>query len=160
MRVIFLDIDGVLNCDHTRQKIPGTTFHGIEDNKVDLLQRLVQTCGAEIVLSSDWKIGWEPIDKDKNDSHANYLDMKLAQYGLAILDKTPDSNSRFSRGQEIRQWLDEQDNVTDYVILDDERFGDFSDNKLGSHFVQTSWKDGLQKNNIRKAQKILMGELE
>lgn len=159
MKVIFLDVDGVLNCEHTRQRIPGESFTGIEDNKVDLLSRIALGCGAEVVLSSDWKYGWEPIDKDKNDKHADYLDMKLAQYNVAILDKTPDCKNRFRRGEEIHLWLEEHDEVTGFVILDDERFPDFKDYKLGPHFVQTSWVNGLQKNHVRRAQKILGGEL-
>lgn len=160
MKVIFLDVDGVLNCEHSHQRIPGESYIGIEDNKVDLLQRLVMGCGAEVVLSSDWKIDWEPIDKDKNSKHADYLDMKLAQYRITILDKTPDSGSRYFRGREIHDWLKEHEEVTDYVILDDEYFDDFGDYKMGSHFVQTSWASGLQKNHVKRAMKILGGELE
>ncbi len=160
MKVIFLDVDGVLNCEHSHQRVPGESYVGIEDNKVDLLQRIVMTCGAEIVLSSDWKYGWDPLDNSKHDPHAKYLEMKLAQYRIAILDKTPDRPNRYERGAEINQWLREHDEVTDFVILDDEYFNDFGEYKLGSHFVQTSWSNGLQKNHVKRAIKILGGELE
>ncbi len=40
MKVIFLDIDGVLNTYYTKKEVAGYTF--VEDEKVALLQDLVQ----------------------------------------------------------------------------------------------------------------------
>ena len=53
MKLIFLDVDGVLNCaaSFTRR---GNPFP-IDDNKVDLLAQIVEATGAELVLSSTWR---------------------------------------------------------------------------------------------------------
>lgn len=159
MRVIFLDVDGVLNCNSTRQKIPFTEFLGIEDNKVDLLSRLVKECGAVVVLSSSWKRGWDR-DAFKCEDYGTYLDLKLGQYGVHIYDKTPDS-AGWNRGHEIAEWMEKislVENIEGYVILDDEYFADFKEYNLGAHLVRTSWKDGLQKKHIKRAKDILMGK--
>lgn len=156
-RVIFLDVDGVLNCHSTKQKIPYSRFTGIEDRLVELLAELVKRTGAAIVLSSSWRNGWIPDAWGDQETHGIYLDYKLAQYNLEIADYTP-QHFGWWRGKEIRQYLDEHPNVTDWVVLDDEYFPDFKDYKIGSHVVRTSNKTGLTKKHIQRAEKILMGE--
>lgn len=47
MKIIFLDIDGVLNYENSKSKV--------EEEKVKLLKEIVDKTGAEIVLSSDWR---------------------------------------------------------------------------------------------------------
>jgi hypothetical protein len=56
MKVIFLDIDGVLNTTSTTEMFEEYTF--VEDEKVQLLKQLVTRTGAKIVLSSSWRYGW------------------------------------------------------------------------------------------------------
>lgn len=57
-KVIFLDIDGVLNCNNTTEIFLGIT--GIEDRLVEKLRAIVNATGAEIVLVSTWRDYWEP----------------------------------------------------------------------------------------------------
>ena len=47
---------------------------------------------AKIVLSSSWKSGWERVNKELQDREGNYLDRKLRDEGMLILDKTEDRN--------------------------------------------------------------------
>ena len=49
MKIIFLDIDGVLNTNSDRN---------ISDEKLIFLSELVPKTGAEIVLSSSWRNWW------------------------------------------------------------------------------------------------------
>lgn len=156
-RVIFLDVDGVLNCHSTKQCIPYSHFTGIEDRLVELLAELIKRTGAEIVLSSSWRNGWIPDQWGDQETHGIYLDYKLAQYGIEIADHTPQI-SGWWRGKEIRQYLDEHPNVAEWVVLDDEYFPDFKDYKIGAHVVRTSNKTGLTKKHIQRAEKILLGE--
>ena len=51
MKVIFLDVDGVLNDDYTADRSPAG-FIGIDDGMVANLERIVRKTGAKIVLSS------------------------------------------------------------------------------------------------------------
>ena len=112
--IIFLDVDGVLNCSDTKDKICG--YRGIEDEKVFYLKQIVDAFDAEIVLSSDWRT----LDEDSE--HYQYLVDKLAKQGLKISDKTPDiihwNRAAWNRASEIAAYLAE--NVPDrFLILDD-----------------------------------------
>ena len=65
MKVIFLDVDGVLNCQKTEAKCRG--FIGVDSKKVKLLKKIVDATDAKIVLSSSWKIGWWKYHKEEQD---------------------------------------------------------------------------------------------
>ena len=52
MKVIFLDVDGVLNSAQDGYSIRLKT-----DSHLKLLQYIVKETGAKIVLSSSWRIG-------------------------------------------------------------------------------------------------------
>ena len=53
MRVIFLDIDGVLNCESTPnpRKLP----YIVEPSLLELLKQLLTLADANVVLSSTWR---------------------------------------------------------------------------------------------------------
>ncbi len=157
MKVIFLDVDGVLNCNSTKQRIPYYDYLGIEDRFVELLADLVKNTKARIVLSSSWRDGWIPDKYGDQETHGIYLDYKLAQYKLEIYDYTPVLNG-WCRGMEIKEWLEKHDDVTDYVIIDDEYFPDFKKYKVGAHVIRTSTKTGLTEKHIKRAEKVLCGE--
>lgn len=54
LRIIFLDIDGVLNDRKTRSQSPdGFTF--VDTPKIRRLKRIIDTTDAKVVLSSDWR---------------------------------------------------------------------------------------------------------
>ena len=59
MKVIFLDIDGVLNSDEYLDKVKNSDIQGIERDidveKVKLLKRAIDETGARVVLSSSWR---------------------------------------------------------------------------------------------------------
>jgi hypothetical protein len=107
MKVIFLDIDGVLNVIPQGRDQYGSIFHPqFEDN----LQYLIEQTKANIVISSTWR----------------YSGLKVMQNmwrdrGLPgnIINITPiHFNSRY-RGEEIDAWLKENQ-VDNYVIIDDD----------------------------------------
>ena len=57
MKIIFLDVDGVLNCATTKERVRDLLF--VEDRKIQLLKELVDETGATIILSSTWRFGFE-----------------------------------------------------------------------------------------------------
>jgi len=132
MRIIFLDIDGVLNVIPQGHDEYGAIFH---PHFVDNLKRIVDETGAKIVISSSWR-------------HSGFLAMKemwaFRNLPGEFLDITPshidmDRNlpfmERLERGSEIQEWLDNHPEVTSYVILDDDT--DMLPSQI-DNFVQTS----------------------
>lgn len=158
MKIIFLDVDGVLNTRNTKDRC-GVVI-GIEDEKVKRLAKIVSRTGASIMLTSSWKHGWS-ADPRKNDRDGDYLNRKLAKYGLKITDKVDMGIS--VRGYEILQWLDWQirmkkQSVESYVVLDDERFDYDLYPEFSGRIVKTDFyaKDGgLQDSHVEEAVRIL-----
>ena len=147
MNVIFLDVDGVLNCSETREEEPKGLI-GIDDNLVSLLAEIVQDTRANIVLTSSWQIGW---DKNSSDPSAQYLNQKLKTCRLQIADKTG-KWSAHDRGEGIQNWLSKHPNVTNWVVLDDEVYFDFESQGIVPHLIQTDFYDGgLQPKHVKQA---------
>lgn len=147
MKVIFLDVDGVLNNRFTRARSP-QGFIGIMDSKVKLVAKIADETDAIIVLSTDWRL------MDDDDPDYIYLKKKLDKQGLCAFDKTPDIN-RFERGREIAAWLDAHENVEQYVVLDDIVFHDFNYYDLHHNCVITDPDDGITQTEVEEAIKIL-----
>ena len=151
MKTIFLDVDGVLNSNDTEDVFRG--FIGLDYSGIKLLREIVEATGAEIVLVSTWKIGWHKDHKNCQDNLANYLDKRLAEECLTILDKTNGSVS--DRGTGIVDWLSEH-SAESWVVLDDEIFKDYEECGIMPHLVKTSFYDGgLTDKHVELAIKIL-----
>lgn len=138
MRIIFLDVDGVLNNDETKERCMG--FLGIDPAKVQLLKYIVDMTGAEIVLTSTWKYGWEPVKKSLNDEWGTYLDEALAAAGLKAIAKTDDQGE--NRGEGIIDYLAEHP-AEAWVVLDDIFFNDFRRTGVERHLVLTASEEDL-----------------
>lgn len=156
MKVIFLDIDGVLNFNGCRDKIGGIYF--VNDDKINLLKEIIERTGAKVVLSSTWRIGWFDRDDGKETIHAidfTKLEKKLKDNGITFLSRTPITNDGY-RGEEIRKWLERWngEKIDRFIIIDDD-----SDMKpYMDRLIQTSFNQGLQPNNVKKAVKLLNEE--
>jgi hypothetical protein len=137
MKVLFLDIDGVLN---TPKLIRKFGFDFIDDILVALVARIVKETEAKIVLSSTWRLE----DKDKR-----LVIKALANHGLYIHDYTPHIKTEGTwteRRVEIQTWLD-QNTVTKFAIIDD-----WADAGIGDSFFQTKEEIGL---TVDIAEKII-----
>ena len=118
MKVIFLDIDGVLNSaqyDAERGEQDGN----IDVTRLELLREITEKSGAKIVLTSTWRKLW---DKNKTlcTDEGLELDRLFAVYGLEIFGKTPVIGRR---SEEINAWLDGNENIESFVIVDDMPIG-------------------------------------
>lgn len=162
MKVIFLDIDGVLNCATSKSfciDADGRVIKGVDSDKVKRLAKIVEATGAQIVLSSDWKDGWSKYYTSQKPSHAKYIDNHLYKKGkLTIKDKTPSIHKgSWFRGEEVLAYLRSHQDVENYVILDDTFFEDFSIKEISEHLVLTEYKVGLTDADVEKAIRILRG---
>ena len=149
--IIFLDVDGVLNCSATKDRVG--RYVGIDSKKVKLLKEIAEVMEADIVLSSSWKTDWYKDRKEDQDIFANTLDKKLGEYGLVIVDRTYDSG--FARGQGIIDWMNIHGPVNSYIILDDEEF-DFARVGISNHWVESNYyslKGGITKKHVKLIKK-------
>lgn len=121
MKVIFLDVDGVLNSDEYFEKTKGLNLQGIYQDidveKIKLLKKAVDETGAKVVLTSSWRYTKNAIK----------LKELLKEYEIFV-DTTPFIENK--RGLEIKKWLLDNQNVDDFVILDDEIFDSFDEDLL------------------------------
>ena len=168
-KVIFLDVDGVLNSSRTLHE-----DISLEDDLILNLKELVDKTKAKIILSSSWRLSTEAV--------ATLMD-KLDKFGLVISGMTCDGvdldwlekyefdatkkylDTKFDydenkqikithdRGAEIFKWLHDHDDCV-YVILDDE-IEDIKPYFSESVIVKTSYKTGLTKEDVKKAIQIL-----
>jgi len=153
MKVIFLDIDGVLNGDlfvPTDDK-PGVLIDGM---RLDLVKHIVDETGAKIVLSSSWKGHWGKTDAECDET-GREINAIFAEKGLSIYDKTPVYTR--DRKREIIEWLNAHPNVTNFVVIDD---SPFEEDVLKEHFVLTSrLRHGIDEDDAKKAASILNPDL-
>lgn len=132
MKIIFLDIDGVLNCSETfKKEMPNLLLDEIDKGMVAILHHIVALTEAKVVLSSSWRLDpeWRKT-------------MKKIGIKIDFLDRTPFGNGVVDRGHEVQEWLDKnfpgQIESVRYCCIDDNT--DFhADQKL----FKTSWEEGL-----------------
>ena len=134
MKILFLDIDGVLN---NANSSVGEMFP-VEPYAVLLVDRIVQATGCQVVLSSSWRHmpDWRDV-------------LKKAAPSIELLDRTPrySSSTKYKidesdlcRGHNIQDWLDEHPEVEAYAIVDDS--ADMLPGQMDS-FFKTTWLEGL-----------------
>lgn len=153
MKIIFLDIDGVLNSIDSEDHFH--CFIGLDYSGIKLLREIVDVTGAEIVLVSTWKLSWSK-DGSRSDSLGAYLDARLAEEGLTIMDKT--GGTMNNRGHGIIDWLSEHPTES-WIALDDEIFEDYEECGIMPHLVKTSFYDGgLKKKHVEMAINLLNKE--
>lgn len=154
MKVIFLDVDGVLNYMGSKSYYADVYF--VEKEKLRLLAELVNATDAEIVLSSTWRRGFRDLCEGTESFDADLyqaLEDALEEFDLHIYDCTGPSLA--TRGEEIEAWIQKKGESTEsFVILDDmgaEQFGVHAD-----CLVQTDYRTGLEKEHVELAIRMLM----
>lgn len=154
-RIIFLDVDGVLNgynrwnvlgwdivCKFDSERLRNwyrnlTDPCGIHTKKVKRLAKIVRKTGAKVVMSSTWRGGWrydghKAVLKDSFKKFDDFvkLDNLFNEYGIEFIDITPRIENK-GRDSEIIQWLAQhEDKVDNFIILDDE-----------NSFMKAFWND-------------------
>lgn len=138
MKVIFLDVDGVLITGQIDWKTPNPEC-------IANLNLLIERTGAQIVVSSCWRSGRTLLE----------LRDLFHQWGVRgpVIGRTDEFMEW--RGLEIAQWLKERarerGDVGSFVIIDDD--ADMGD--LLPKLVQTKFHTGLTAEDVQKAIDIL-----
>jgi hypothetical protein len=139
MRVLFLDIDGVLNNSSFRSE-----FGDFDSNKVRLLLKIVKKTSCIIVISSNWKLG--PIDSIKDGIRLRKFENSLTENESSLIIDSiigiTDDIDMYDRAVEIHAWLtnaeDEGMVIDSWCAIDDLPL-----NLIDAHFVQTNDDIGL-----------------
>ena len=158
MKIIFLDIDGVLNSRAfmTRMHKAGkkfTLFDDLDFDAVKVLNDVVKKTGAKVVLSSTWRrhhsITWMRSILARHGFEGPLIDFTPTEVDLP----TPLPPFEYpQRGHEIQDWLTRHPEVTHFVIIDDDSDMAHLKHKL----VQTSFDDGLLPKHIEAIEKHLL----
>ena len=162
-KIIFLDVDGVLNSqsyyiEWMRRSRVGDNDDSekeIDESCVKNLKEIFYKTVASIVLSSTWR--------NMRDVYklAIHLNKTLAKYGLHISDKTPWLHG--NRPKEIKVWLDNHiskgNGIKSFVILDDDfSIDEYKKYGLENNVVKTSFYEengGLREEHAKQTISIL-----
>ena len=153
MKIIFLDIDGVVNCNSTKERCRNVM--GVEQDKIALVKQIVEATGAKIVLSSTWRLDSLVFENGRtvNAGDFEYLVGEFAKQGLEFFDVTPCHSDQW-RGREILEWLSKaEEPIEGYVVIDDDVFDIVTECK--GHVLITSPETGLKPNGVKWAIQIL-----
>ena len=141
MKVIFLDIDGVLISmeDIARTRDPQL----ITPEKVALLNKVCEKTGARVVASTTWR----------RDERFRDL-LKEAGFTRSFCDDWRTDLDNNPRGIQIRNWLARNDDVESFCIIDDDR--DFLKSQK-KFLVATDFDTGMNETHVQKMIAILNG---
>ena len=158
MNIIFLDIDGVLNCEDdfgpNKENPHFGHRRGIAYTKLLLLKKIVLETSSKLVLVSSWKVRYEKYLKNHEDEVGAYLFNKLKEVDLSIHDTTLkyDLSNGKDRGLEITSYLiDHKKEVSNWIILEDEEYPDYERYDMLSHLIKTDMQHGLTEDIVAKA---------
>lgn len=139
MKIIFLDIDGVLNCNNTPN--PRNFPYVVDKKLVARLKKLLDRTGAKVVLTSSWRL--DPIGV-----------FAAKHWDVPFMDVSPDMPKR-TRRDEVLTWLSKHPNVSRYAIIDDE-----DDELDGLPLFQPSCKTGITAEIVKGVEKYLSGKTD
>ena len=165
MKVIFLDIDGVLNSEKTFvrnyyiKKDTGIRPPDIDEEKVEYLSRIVKETNSYIVLSSSWRIFFNFVDNEllpaPGHKDAVGLYNLFLKYDIPLIDKKG-RDVGAKREEEIKDYLDNHEDIENYLIIDDECFN--LNEEMNKHYIKTTFygdQGGLLNSQIEEAINIL-----
>lgn len=143
MKILFLDIDGVLNSVRSAIAFDGYPYPNRYEEKFDevavqLIRTLCNNTKAVIVLSSTWRHGLDLV------AFGNKMK-------LPIIDKTPVTKLSGYRGEEIAMWLKGKQ-IEKYAIVDDD--SDMLKEQL-PYFVKVNHMNGLSYENYNQLLELL-----
>jgi hypothetical protein len=163
-RVIFLDVDGVLNSFDTMN-----TDNSLEMGLIRNLAKIVSATDAKIILTSTWRLSTEAL-RELMDTLMWY-DLTISGYtqegaNMRNFENTPfedvvptkkytrSGTYTYDRGAEIAMWMLQHDfDVEKFVILDDE--DEDIKNWFPNNLVKTDFMKGLTEEDAAKAINLL-----
>ena len=148
-RLVFIDIDGVLNSEfYTSSTGGGIAF--IEEKPVNNLKKIIEATDAKVVVASraNAMFGKE-FDNQRLDG--------IRQYGVKILDSIGQAyytDTSESKAYPIRRWLDKNGySDASFVVIDD--CPSNLEMEFGDRYIRVAGKHGLSPRHVKKVIEIL-----
>lgn len=160
MKIIFLDIDGVLNSHAWLEQQPPFSLRehperAIDPDAVQRLNHLTERTGARLVVTSTWRLKWGIRALRQIFVNADIRGTLLDVTEVFIIARATHRALADPREQEILMWLRQHPEVTHYVVLDDlANLGVLRDRQ-----VLVDAASGLTMDNINEALAILNCDL-
>lgn len=138
-KIVFLDMDGVLNSGYYCKR--NNCQRWLEENKLQLIKKLVDETKAKVVLTSY---------RCQYNYQKNLIINDLRRFEIAvsgIIDFVNNKNIG------VENYLAKLEKDVNFVIIDDVDYG-YKKTYL-NHFIQTSQWWGLMEHHVEMARKIL-----
>lgn len=156
MKVIFLDIDGVMNYrdEMTDKAVKRGGFSHLffdtpSKRPIKALNKIIEETDAKVVISSTWRLNYPSVREF-------WRMLWLCGFNGEVIGFTPCLSGKY-RGHEIAQWLKNTDrNVEQFVIIDDD--SDMA--HLIHRLYKTDNKKGLTKKDVKPIINMLNDEPE
>ena len=138
MKLLFLDIDGVLTSDETISR--KEFLYTFSASCVWALNRILRDNKVKIILTSSWRTVFD----------AEKQNQIFRENGIIQLPGGQTNDFGYeNRSLEIQDYLSKR-KVENYVILDDMKINGFK-----GHFVLVNPSTGLTENDVEKVNRIL-----
>lgn len=144
--LILLDIDGVMvqAASWKRVEILNDGFSSFNARAISGLQRIISETGASILLTTSHKYKYN-LDQWK--------DIFAARGINANINRLEDNLTFLNRKEEILRWYS-NNNVEDFVIIDDDKSLNGLPFNLKEKLVQTTPMIGLTEENVEQVFKV------
>ncbi len=133
---ILLDIDGVMVTAGSwkRPEILNDGFFEFSNKAVQAIQKIISETSATILLTSSHKSTYS-ISQWKNIFSSRGINTKI--------DKLEDNLTFLNRKDEILRWYQNQNNIEDFIIIDDDKSLNGLPQQLKDKLILTSATVGL-----------------
>jgi len=148
MRVLFLDFDGPMipqrayiynAAQRDKMNKYGLIYKYFDPCAAQNIKSVLEVTGAELVISSSWRrIGYHDI--------ADVLSINGLSKDYLHKDWATSTEPDATRADRILQWVEEHQDVTSWVAVDDEPLDNeaaYGNVNMKGHFVQVSLEDGI-----------------
>ena len=149
MKVLFLDIDGVLNCTYPT---PSDGYdwvdldewrYGFNPQLVARWRYVIANTGCKLVISSSWRHHTTYAPYEPTENWRDVLARKLGKDRGEVFAGETGRDEQGRRGVEINQWLEEHP-VDGFCVVDDETV-DITPYVPGDRIVKTDMRFGMSK---------------
>lgn len=161
MKVIFLDVEGVLNTRETYERayrLQGyTTMIDLELDmfRLGYLKQIIDETDAKVVLSSSFRHFF--VKENDNVFPTSLKGKRLydnfRKYEIEIYDTTPITMG--SREEQIKEWLSNRDDIESFVIIDDEpnNFDELYPNLIQTSTMKKNYLSSFMQESIGLCEK-------